>query len=103
MFKYPDQVAAFWHRSGHVGETTGAGAIAGDVAEGGHRVVLNEVSNRMILPRGALVKGASSVLPKAMRGSENAVRRPGRKSPKRGATGTWIQFNLHSLLVHDMF
>jgi hypothetical protein len=63
MFKYPDQVAAFWHRSGHVGETTGAGTIAGDVAEGGRRVVLNEVSNRMILPRGALVKGASSVLP----------------------------------------
>jgi hypothetical protein len=70
MFKYPDQVAAFWHRSGHVVETTGAGAIAEDVAEGGHRVVLNEVSNRMILPRGALVKGASSVLPKAMRAAK---------------------------------
>ena len=73
-----------WHWSGHVVETTGAGAIVGDVAEGGHRVVLNEVSNRMILTRGALVKGASSVLPKAMRGSENAVRRRRRKSPKRG-------------------
>jgi hypothetical protein len=83
MFKYPDQVAAFWHRSGHVVETTGAEAIAGEIAEGGHRVVLNEISNRIIPPRGALVKGASSVLPKAMRGSENPVRRRRRQSQAR--------------------
>jgi hypothetical protein len=41
----PDQVAAFWHQGDHVVETTGAAAIAGDVAEGGHEVVLNEASN----------------------------------------------------------
>jgi hypothetical protein len=51
----PDQVTAFWHQWNHVVETAGTVAIAGDVAEGGHRVVLNEVSNRMILPRRALV------------------------------------------------
>jgi hypothetical protein len=104
----PDQVAAFWHQWNHVVETAGTAAIAGDVAERGHRVVLNAVSNRMILSRRALVscselKGASSVLPKSMRGSETAVRRHGRKSSKRGSIGIRIQYNLHIHLVHDMF
>jgi hypothetical protein len=36
-------------------ETAGTAAIAGDIAEGSHRVVLNEVSNHMILLRLALV------------------------------------------------
>jgi hypothetical protein len=53
--KCPDQVAAFWHQWDHVVETAGTAAIAGDVTEGGHGVVLNEASNRMILPPGAFV------------------------------------------------
>ena len=51
----PDQVAAFWQQWDHVVETAGTAAIAGDIAEGSHRVVLNEVSNHMILLRRALV------------------------------------------------
>ena len=38
----PDQVAAFWHQWDYVVETAGAAAVAGDIAEGSHRVVLNE-------------------------------------------------------------
>jgi hypothetical protein len=33
----------------HVVETAGTAAIAGHIAEGSHRLVLNEVSKRMIL------------------------------------------------------
>jgi hypothetical protein len=40
----PDQAAAFWHQWDHVVETAGTSAIAGDIAKGGHGVVLNEVS-----------------------------------------------------------
>jgi hypothetical protein len=47
----PDQVAAFWHQWDHVVETAGTAAIAGYIAEGSHRVVLYEVSKRMILLR----------------------------------------------------
>jgi hypothetical protein len=60
----PDQVAAFWHQRDHVVEATGTAAIAGDIAEGGHEVVLNEASNHMILRPRALVNcPVSSILP----------------------------------------
>jgi hypothetical protein len=85
----PEEIAAFWYQRDYFVKTAGTAAIAGDVAEGGHKVVLNEVSNRTILPRRALVncsqlKGASSVLPKSVQGSENAVRRQDGKSSRRG-------------------
>jgi hypothetical protein len=51
----PDQVAAFWHQWDHVVQTAGAAAIAGDIAEGSHRVVSVMFSDRMILPLGAVV------------------------------------------------
>jgi hypothetical protein len=51
----PDQVAAFWHQWDHVVETAGTAAIAGDIVEGGHGVILYEVSHHMILPPSAFV------------------------------------------------
>jgi hypothetical protein len=85
-------------------EATGKAAIAGHIAEGGHEVVLNEASNHMILPPRALVNcPVSSILPKSMRGSENTIRRHGRKSSKRGPIRIWIPYNLHIYRVHDMF
>ena len=45
----------FRHQWDHVVETAGTAAIAGDVTEGGHGVVPNGGSIRMILPPRAFV------------------------------------------------
>jgi hypothetical protein len=91
----PDQVAAFWHKWDHVVETAGTAAIAGDIAEGSHKVVLKEVSNDMILLRRALVNCPEP----------NGKCRPPetQTASKRGPIRIWIQDSLHIYFVHDMF
>jgi hypothetical protein len=92
----------------------GAGTVPDRSAPGrrahcrGRWVVLNEVSNRMIPPRRALANCPD--LKRALRfylnrygGSENTVRRHGRKSSKRGPIRIWIQCDLQIYCVHDMF
>jgi hypothetical protein len=92
----PDQVAAFWQQWDHVVETAGTAAIAGHIAEGSHRLVLNEVSKRMILLPRSLVNCPE---PKG-----NVVRRHGRKQLSSEAlSGFGYSFNLHIYRVHDMF
>jgi hypothetical protein len=56
----PDQIATLRYQWNHVVETAGTAAIAGDVTEGGHGVILYEVSHHMILPPSAFVNCSES-------------------------------------------